>query len=338
MKKVLIRADGGMAIGLGHIMRMLTLSKELKKYCEVIFICKNNKKYLAGVHKILENGFKVEVIDENNLIDEIKKVQYKINGECLITDSYDVDEEYFHEVSKIFKKIVYIDDYNIGRINADMLINYNIYAEDIDYDTSLNKKCKKLLGTNYIILRKEFVKKVNKKINSKVENIMVTVGGMDDQKLTMKIIELFKDSNCKLHIIIGGAFKEDLIKDIYKFNIMKVKPEIYVNASMSEVMLKCDMAIAGCGSTLYELSALGIPTIGIVIAENQQKIANTFHEKGIIINTNKMIFEDKDRFLDIVEEIMSNRKKRMEMSKAGMRVVNGNGSSNVANKIFELIN
>ena len=37
MKKILIRADGGKNIGMGHIMRMLVLAKELRKSCKIVF-------------------------------------------------------------------------------------------------------------------------------------------------------------------------------------------------------------------------------------------------------------------------------------------------------------
>ena len=35
MSKILIRADGGKEIGLGHVMRTLVLAKELSKYFDI---------------------------------------------------------------------------------------------------------------------------------------------------------------------------------------------------------------------------------------------------------------------------------------------------------------
>ena len=51
--KIFIRADGGNLIGLGHIMRMIVLGKELRKSNEVIFLCRNSldEKYSAGGRK-----------------------------------------------------------------------------------------------------------------------------------------------------------------------------------------------------------------------------------------------------------------------------------------------
>lgn len=41
--KICIRADGGSKIGMGHVMRMLALAKELRKSNDVFFACRVNE-------------------------------------------------------------------------------------------------------------------------------------------------------------------------------------------------------------------------------------------------------------------------------------------------------
>lgn len=49
-------------------------------------------------------------------------------------------------------------------------------------------------------------------------------------------------------------------------------------------MEKCDVAISACGSTLYELAVCGVPTIGIIIADNQIGICEKLNNMGVIKN------------------------------------------------------
>ena len=57
MSKILIRADGGKNIGLGHIMRTLVLAKELERECEVFYICKNSNEYLLHLSLYFPIGY-----------------------------------------------------------------------------------------------------------------------------------------------------------------------------------------------------------------------------------------------------------------------------------------
>lgn len=60
--------------------------------------------------------------------------------------------------------------------------------------------------------------------------------------------------------------------------------KLIYNANMSELMLEADIAISGCGSTLYELCSMSVPTIGIIIAENQENISMKMKEMELIMD------------------------------------------------------
>ncbi len=48
---------------------------------------------------------------------------------------------------------------------------------------------------------------------------------------------------------------------------------------MKNLMINNDLAISAGGNTLYELCACGIPTIAIIIADNQRKFVQVIHRK-----------------------------------------------------------
>ncbi|MEG1256009.1 UDP-2,4-diacetamido-2,4,6-trideoxy-beta-L-altropyranose hydrolase [Clostridium sp.] len=339
MKKILIRADGGKGIGMGHIMRMLVLAKELRNECEVSFICKyDDYKYLPGIRKVQECGFKVHEITSNNVVKDIIQNQQKIQADLLITDSYDVDEEYFDILNSYFTKTVYVDDINICRINTDIIINQNINAKEYSYNTKPNKGTKLLLGSKYIMLREEFRNNVTKKIPNMVKDIILTLGGMDDNYLTLKVLESLIDFDGNVHVILGGAFEEELIKKVENFKNEKLNVITHKNAIMSEVMKKCDLAISACGSTLYELSAMKVPTIGIVVADNQKRIAEVMDSKKIIINTEELILNNIEIFKCIVNTMIDNQEKRKEMMEIGRKEINTYGVECLAREILNMLN
>ena len=336
MHKVVIRADGGKEIGLGHVMRTLVLAKELRKCLEVHYVCKDNEiLYGDGIKKVKDEGFNVIKINENNLISDIKKVQTEIEADLLITDSYDVDENYFDEMKKIFKVSGYIDDINVCKLNVDFIINQNINATSIKYNT--NKETRLLLGTKYCLLREEFRKKVDKKVNEKVETILVTVGGSDKDYNTLKLLNILKKYDFNIHVVIGNAFEDKLIKELYDRYGGKSNIKLYRDANMANLMKLSDLAISSSGSTLYELCAMQVPTIGIVVADNQKDICKTFNKLRVIIGTDDLIYKDLNRFSEILEKIVENNCVRASLSVNQKELVNQNGVKLIVKNILDKI-
>ncbi|RXI45897.1 UDP-2,4-diacetamido-2,4,6-trideoxy-beta-L-altropyranose hydrolase [Clostridium tetani] len=330
--KIAIRADGGNKIGMGHIMRTLVLAKELAKTNNVFYVCRMDNtfpsKYKQGIEKVKLEGFNVITIDENNTLNQLKS----ISADCLITDSYDVNEDYFNKTKKLFKVTGYVDDVNLYNFNVDFIINQNIGAEEFSY--KVNKDTKLFLGTSYIMLREEFRKVPKRRVNKNVENVMITVGGSDSNGITNIICDYVKDFEFKFHVVVGPSFNEENIERLIKLKNLKNNIILYFNANMIEIMNKCDIAISACGSTLYELAASSIPTIGIIIANNQKIVAGKMHEKGLIYNLGWFTVLTKDKILDNIKEIskLDNRKRMINKQK----VINGDGVGILAKGIQQL--
>lgn len=339
MKKILIRADGGAGIGMGHIMRMLTLAKQLKKNNEVIFICREGKngQYDAGIKKIREEGFQSIIIKNNELVNEIKGVQGKLRADMLLTDSYDVTEEYFDELSRVFSKTAYMDDVNCMRINVDLIINQNMGAEHIIYNSFPNENTKLLLGCKYVLLRDEFKKAESEKIENKEDSLMITVGGSDNDFLTVKIITLLEQLDCRINVVIGNAFSEGLVSELEKIAADRKNIILYKNCIMSEVMKVSTMAVSACGSTLYELGAMGIPTVGIVVADNQEKVALNMDKEGIIIDTERVIYDNPEEFKIKFFDFYNDFKLRNKMKVNAKKTLSVNGAKVVAEEIINML-
>lgn len=329
--RVLIRADGGKNIGMGHIMRTLTLAKELKKYFNVEYLCRDGSKYSDGVHKVQISGFKANIIKENNLLEELEKLK----GDILITDSYDVDENYFLKTKEMFNKTIYIDDMGLYSFeNLDMVINQNINAEDLNYD--LTSKTKFLLGCKYTILRDEFINLKPKLIKRKIRDIMITCGGSDPFLLTLKMLYYIKDQQYNFHVAIGPAFNEDYINKLRNYETYS-NIFLYYNADMKAVMEKCDVCISAAGTTLYELCAVGIPSLSIIVAENQNKVADKFNLLKIIKSLGLHNDLNKEKILSEISVLNKDYSMRKEISEKSSRLVDGKGTSRIVEKILDMV-
>lgn len=321
-----IRTDGGPRTGMGHIMRTLVLAKELIKYKnnKVFFICLKGDEYKKGRESILKEGFNIELVTQCNLFENLKK----IHANLLITDSYNINEEYFNKTKNMFSKTAYIDDMNLHYFNVDFLINQNIGAEELKY--KVNKDTNLMLGAKYIMLREEFRNTSQKHIKEKVSNIMITVGGADPYHITEIILSYVQDLNYNFHVVVGPSFC-----NIEKFKIFENKNiKFYYNADMYTLMKQSDMAIATCGSTLYELALCGIPTIGIIIAKNQQRIGDKLNDMEIIKNIGWYNEVSRDVLVHNIEILANDKSLRCNMSEKASKIIDGNGVKRIVDKII----
>ena len=321
--KICIRADGGSFIGLGHIMRTLVIAKALKKKYDVFYVCRNSvddpAKYEAGVDLVKSNGFDVIVIDETVFRTDI----CKINADMIITDSYEVDEDYFRILKEYFPISGCFDDENLcSYFDVDFLINQNPYANELKY--CVNKNTMLLLGTDYIALREEFNIK-SKKINRFINKIMITVGGSDDDNITERIIQNLLPLNKELFVIVGPAFKHDECLKKYKSS----KISLCFNAKLSYYMKICDIAISACGTTIFELASTGTPTVGIVVAENQKNAANALDNLGII---KRSTIENLNQKVDSL-----NYEKRKVMSGKALQLIDGKAVDRILNVLEDMV-
>ena len=157
-----IRADGNSKIGMGHLMRTMSIAFKLKELTEVIYLCAGE----VSAETVRERGLEALVLgtepfstDEANKICELLSDK-DISDRVLLIDSYLFDEAYLEKlIPKI--KIVLMDDMADVAYPCNMLINYNTYADADEYiklyKASGNRLPELVLGGEYIPLRDEFV-------------------------------------------------------------------------------------------------------------------------------------------------------------------------------------
>lgn len=339
MMKVAVRADGGANIGMGHIQRCLALSSQLKKNgAKILFISKKDK----TIEKKIEQE-EFEVIPLKNNVGLAEDLKHTINTikahklDVVITDSYAIDEHYLTEIKKTVFLLVSIDDIAGISFPSDIVVNQNIYAKDLDYHSSTGRT-KFLLGPNYALLREKFSNLGKRKINEKVKNILITLGGSDFFNLTPKILKILDriNQNFKITVVIGPFFKN--ISEIEKTakEIDKKVELIYDSYEMSKIMLASDLAIAGGGTTLYELAATGTPALTFCLADNQEKNIRGMTEVGRLINMGwGNEWEEEGFYYREIDNLANNYAVREKMSELGQELVDGEGSWRVSEIIIE---
>jgi UDP-2,4-diacetamido-2,4,6-trideoxy-beta-L-altropyranose hydrolase len=332
-----IRADGNNELGLGHIIRTMALAKEFqKRHCKVLYWIKKD----SNVQQLLKsNNFDVVELDLDLSIEKEIQVLNKSGKEnkidVFIGDAKHINQKYLNKLDRTNKLVVLIDVLRDMKIDADLIINGGIYATEYQKEAQENNR-NVLLGAKYNLLREQFNNCKARNIDKKVNNILITMGGSDVLGLTSTFIKYINEFNnkMKIEVVIGNSFVNHIgIKEI-----ANKLPNVYLHynvKNMAELMYRSDLAISAGGTTLYELSATGTPTLAVIQAENQVLQTNGFQQKGVIVNLGYGKEIERNIFLEEINVLIEDLDKRKTMSELGQIEVDGKGAERCFFRILE---
>lgn len=284
-KMFYVRADANSEIGTGHVMRCMSVAAELKKRGI-------NTTFIVADHRadelIQSRGFLTHCMDtvwddmESELPYLLEYIRKQKISHLLIDDYY-VTERYFAEVQKE-TAVSYIDDLNLAYGNFETLLNYNIYAETMNYPVNEKIYAKNyLLGPHYAPLREEF-QDVLAVLRDEVSAVLISSGGTDNRNIAGALIETLAPLYTKITFhVISGAMNcnyESLCRLSEKHGNVKIHTNV---KRMSDIMCRCDLAISACGSTIYELCACGVPILTYALADNQLPGVNELQKRNMAL-------------------------------------------------------
>lgn len=312
--------DGGQKLGLGHIYRSINLAQVLKKKFKICFILpKSNsiKKYNLILEILTKNSFIYEFTNKKTFAEKNLKLKKSI----IIFDDPKINQKKINLAKKSFDKVIIIDDENYLKFyDCDMIINQNAYANNLSYKFK-NKKTKKLFGSKYTIFGN---KPYENRISSIVKNILLIFGGTDPKNFYVTIPKKINDYN----LIINNQNKviKNKISSLKKKNIYLIKENNVRNIIRNN---KIDLAISCCGTTLYELFANKVPTIGLLCADNQKNAFKFYSENKSLIASN---------FSRIRKDVQNlTYSKRINLIKSSSKFSNYNGKYEILREINKLI-
>ena len=348
------RVDSSIKIGSGHVMRCLTLAKELKKNSNVQFICRNRKGNL--INKIESEGFKVFIlgaaatkgeVDELSGMDwlgtsqqndalECINILKKIKPDWLIVDHYGIDNYWHERLHKFAKKLLVIDDLANRQYHCDILLDQNFYQDtNARYRNLLLNKGKLLLGPKYALLREEFLMRYPSR-HSSVNRILVYFGGSDIKNNTLKSlkgIQLCKKSDVHVNVIIGP---DSPYRDEIKEFASSMKNTICFDFvdNMAEMMGHSDLYIGSAGTTTWERSCMGLPSIVIGVAENQIEPMEAMHQAGMAFFLGSEEYVTSDNISKLLNRILDNPSGLEKMRKKNLELVDGYGASRCVSEML----
>lgn len=340
---ILIRVDAGTRMGSGHVMRCMALAQAAQQQGHsVMFLC--HQMLPGALHqRLLTEGMQITLHDESlgSVADAQRTIQvYQQEQSCaLVLDGYHFDTDYQRLLRKADIAFLMIDDNaHAEAYYSNWILNQNIHANEAMY-TERESYTELLLGTRYALLRKEFWewRGWQREIPEAAQHVLITMGGSDPDNVTQKVLESLKSmpsANAPtFRVVIGGSNPHRA--DLEAFTAQSdLSVELLHNVTdMPSLMAWADVAISAGGSTVWELCMMGVPTITIIVADNQRQLVHGLDTNDCVQNLGYYEAVSSESIFLTIHRLIDDHTFRKNLSDTMRQVVDGFG----ADRVFKIL-
>lgn len=329
--KLVIRTDAYTILGTGHVMRCIALGQGIMdRGGDVVFITFCSSEGL--VSRLRSEGFRLHLLDEPGSFTESVRLIEQERPDWVFLDGYHFDAGYQKAIKGDGYKLMVIDDYvRIDYYHADIILNQNYGAEDLLY--SAGQHATVLLGTKYVMLRKEFLKYrgFERNIPGVAGKLLISMGGADPDNNTLKVLKAVNliEPSLTVRVVVGAAnpHYETLVKEV---SGSRQKVEILKGVEdMAPLMAWADIAVSAGGSTVWELAFMGLPSLLCVVADNQENAVRCLARDAVFMSLGRSSELAAATLAEAVHRLLNDQEMRSAMSDKCRAVVDGKGIARI---------
>lgn len=358
--KIAFRADASIQIGTGHVMRCLTLADALRERgAQCSFICRQHLGNLVDLIK--QRGHQVHALPTGNKnyptpfqpahaawlgtgwTTDAKQTRLALDQQSvdwLVVDHYALDCQWETALRPYARKIMVIDDLADRPHDCDLLLDQNLGRTKEDYGGLLKFGAHLLIGPQYALLRAEFAQwreySLARRTQPQLKNLLITMGGVDESNATGQVLDALKTCELPddLHITVVMGPHAPWLTQVQALAISIPWPVkvLACVSNMAQLMADSDLAIGAAGGTAWERCTLGLPTLLLVLAENQKSGALALQKAGAAL-----MVQDIDELHDLLAPLTGIAGKPvalLQLSNAAASLTDGKGVMRVVQKML----
>ena len=360
--RVAFRTDASLDIGTGHVMRCLTLADALRALgAHCCFVCRAHPGHLLEV--IAGRGHETHALPAaeaegferggeadpwtahaewlgSDMATDAEQTMAVLNDhlvDWLVVDHYAIEARWEQRLRKYCRRLLVIDDLADRLHDCDLLLDQNLGRRFSDYANRVAPGCKVLVGSMHALLRPEFealrASSLARRDTPRLGHLLVAMGGVDKGNATGRTLKALQTCamphDTRITVVLGPhAPWVDQVRQ--QAMSLPWACQVLVNVhGMAALMADSDLAVGAAGTTAWERCCLGLPTLTVVLADNQRNGAAALQQAGAV----RLLAEGAEFGADLCAAIADcsqpDTLRRMQL--ACSLITDGAGAARVAN-------
>jgi UDP-2,4-diacetamido-2,4,6-trideoxy-beta-L-altropyranose hydrolase len=239
------------------------------------------------------------------------------------------------------KPALAIDDLADRPLAADLVLDSGPARRAEDYDGLIPDGARLLLGPQYAPVRPEFAALREAALAWRGEPVgraLVSLGLTDVDAITGRLVERLrpKVSDVGIDIVLGAEAPS--LASLTKIARRDTRIVLHVDTpQMAQLTAEADFAVGAAGSSTWERCTLGLPTLMVVLAENQRAAARTLAEREAALVVDAAAPDFEALFDRALMRLITDANLRRQLAAASAELCDGQGAPRVAEVFLKLI-
>jgi UDP-2,4-diacetamido-2,4,6-trideoxy-beta-L-altropyranose hydrolase len=343
---LVLRADGGSTIGLGHAMRMIALGEAWIEHG-------GRANWLVAdapgsvVERAVAAGIDVaRLATAPGSAADATAVLDRLAGDrtaAIVADGPAFDVAYLDALAPVADRLMVVDDMaSLAGYPTALVLNQNAHADRASYPPDSGPRY--LLGLRYVMLRHEFRREIapRRPVQGRAGRVLVTFGGADVAGLTMRTIHAIErldpslTRDLEIDVVIGAANADAAsIERSAALSPIALSVARAVD-DMPTRMARADLAIVSGGSTVWELARVGCPALVIESAPAEAFLVRGLAKVGLFDRLGPAAELADDTLVAAIARRLEDVEWRTAMARLGPELVDGHGADRVVAELRNL--
>lgn len=336
-RTVLLRADGGHALGVGHLARVAGLAQALAE---------------RGHQPVLLLGGDLDAVSTWCAASDVRATlgawdAAELRAMAVATDAAAIlldGQALVRNLGSAFLgagtlATFAIDDLGGVDLPVAAIINHNMGAEALA--PTYPRAARRLLGRPYLILRRDILRHGHGACaprSAGAPRVLITFGGSDPVGATARVMAALPSTRqLEVTVLCGQAFRDqgalqraavDLLAAGHALEVVHGSPDPGAH------MVRADLAISAAGGTLGELAYLGVPTLGLAIVPDQEATARAQAEAGLIASGARLAALGDEPLRDALAAFVDDQAARTRLRAAALASADGYGAARIVGELL----
>ena len=372
--KVVFRTDASIQMGTGHVMRCLALAEALQaRGAKCHFICREHVGNLIELlkargfttHRLCQEEALIDIAVDSGAEHKLTHAQWlgvswredsegsapimaQLSPNWLVIDHYALDQRWERSVLDSLTgsrpRLLVIDDLADRPHMANVLLDQNAGRTAEEYKGLVPNDCDLRIGPTHALLRTEFHEfreqaLARREALSRPERLLITLGGIDKDNVTCAVLAALAKApaarGLRVTVVMGdNAPHLEAVRG--KAAAMPIPTEVVIGVSnMAERMMRADLCVGAAGSTAWERCTMGLPTLQVVLADNQIGAARAMAAQGVSLT---LPFPNAPAFAATLAaglEQLSHSSSYRAIARAAAALTEGSGAAQLAQMMFQ---
>jgi UDP-2,4-diacetamido-2,4,6-trideoxy-beta-L-altropyranose hydrolase len=335
--RILFLADAGAKVGGGHVMRCLTLAQALMAAgAECAFVA-GPAAWLV-LDAFAQAPVEVFPLDEEPSAAELAAagagVARRWSASGLVADHYGFGPGDDAALSAACERLLIVDDLR-RRHASGLVLDSNIGRKGADYPG-----CEVLAGPQFALVRAAFTALrtqtlARRSAGGPPRRVLISLGLTDAGAITGRVVRALLPALAEAHldVVVGGAAPSR--PELEALARTDSRVAVHVDArDMAELIAAADIAIGAGGSSAWERCCLGLPSLTVIVADNQRENTAALAREGATLAIAPPSGDFDARLRAGFSSLVSDAALRASMSAAAAALCDGLGADRVSTRLL----